>query len=332
MKIFGWAADEQGCGYYRISQPMAALRALGHETHTSTVLTAEWADADVIVGQRVCNPGPSTTWQRLAADGRRLVFEVDDDLTRIEPGYNPAGHRTFGQPEARRRIRANMAAAAMATVTTEPLARAIREHAADVRVIPNMIPAALLDHARPRRERLTVGWAGGGVGVHELGIREIAAPLRQFLARTPEADVHLMGSDYRPELRVPTARLRYTPWIESVPGYHRSVDFDVGLAPLRPHLFNQSKSDIRILELAALGIPVIASGYGPYAEAVQHGVTGYLCRQPHEWVRALTTLAHDQDLRAEMGAAARTWAASRTIEDNIHIWEEVLHATQQPGG
>lgn len=97
MKVFGWAADQAGCGYYRLGLPLAALRALGREALVSTVLPDDWLDADVIVGQRVCLPAPSRTWQRLAADGRRLVYEIDDDLFRVHP-TNP-GARVFTDPD-----------------------------------------------------------------------------------------------------------------------------------------------------------------------------------------------------------------------------------------
>lgn len=323
MKIYAWSADESGCGYYRCALPMAELARRGHETAAGTRMPEDWmASADVIVGQRVCMPGPSSTWQRLAAEGRTLVYEIDDDLFQVDARSNPVGHRAFGAPAMRRRLRDNIAAATRVTVTTVPLARLLREHHPDVRVVPNMVPAALLDWERPRRGRVTVGWAGSAT--HEMDLAEVAAPLRQFAARAPQADFHLMGADYRGMLRLPAGRVRQSGWNGSVEEYHRQVDFDVGLAPLRPHVFNQAKSPIRILELSALGIPVVASDYGPYAESVQHGVTGFLCRRPHEWVKALTELARDEGMRAEMGEAGRKWAATRTIEGNGHMWEKAL--------
>jgi hypothetical protein len=48
----------------------------------------------------------------------------------------------------------------------------------------------------------------------------------------------------------------------------------VSLVPLRPSVFTYSKSAIRCLEAAALGIPVVASGYVPYAGFVRNGETG----------------------------------------------------------
>jgi glycosyltransferase involved in cell wall biosynthesis len=132
-----------------------------------------------------------------------------------------------------------------------------------------------------------------------------------------------MGSDFSREMGV-RERVRVTPWSKSVPDYWRAIDYDVMLAPLRPHPFNASKSPLRPLEAAALGIQVIASAYGEYEQFVEHGVTGYLVRRDHEWGRYLSELVNDEAARVEMGAAARRQAAAWTIEGNVKRWEEVL--------
>jgi glycosyltransferase involved in cell wall biosynthesis len=101
------------------------------------------------------------------------------------------------------------------------------------------------------------------------------------------------------------------------------IDFDVNLVPLRPSVFNLSKSPLRCLEAAALGIPVVASDYGPYAAFVRDGETGLLARWPHQWMRHLRDLL-DPTVRLEMGAKARALAAGHTIERNIGLWEDAL--------
>jgi glycosyltransferase involved in cell wall biosynthesis len=321
VKAFFWSADENACGYYRCGLPAAELARRGHETLATPRMPADWmVSADVFVGQRVCMPAPSTTWRRLALEGRHLVCELDDDLFRVDPS-SPA-HSVFSGQEIQARIRGNLALAMRVTVTTEPLAAVVREFNPDVRVVPNMVPAALLGWERPRCGQVTVGWSGSAT--HQMDLEEVVAPLRQFARRVPEARVHLMGADYRQLLRLPADQVRHTGWVGGVEDFHRAIDFDIGLAPLRPHVFNAAKSDIRIVELGALGIPVVASDYGPYAESVQHGVTGFLCRRPHQWVKALTELARDEGMRVEMGAAGRKWASTRTIEGNGHLWAEAL--------
>jgi glycosyltransferase involved in cell wall biosynthesis len=93
--------------------------------------------------------------------------------------------------------------------------------------------------------------------------------------------------------------------------------------PLRPHVFNDSKSAVKALELAALGVPCIASNVGPYAGFVRHGETGFLASRRHEWHHYLQQLL-DPAVRKEMGAKARALATKNTIERNAHLWEKAL--------
>jgi glycosyltransferase involved in cell wall biosynthesis len=249
------------------------------------------------------------------------VFELDDDLWQVD-GTSPIAHGFFSQPDVMARLEANIAAADVVTVTTEALAEQTRRYNPNVEVVPNYLPAWLLTHARPQREDgVTIGW--GGSATHAMDLAELGGQLRQVMRRNPHAELHLMGSDFSREMGV-RERVRVTPWSKSVPDYWRAIDYDVMLAPLRPHPFNASKSPLRPLEAAALGIPVIASAYGEYEQFVEHGVTGYLVRRDHEWGRYLSELVNDEAARVEMGAAARRQAAAWTIEGNVKRWEEVL--------
>jgi glycosyltransferase involved in cell wall biosynthesis len=206
------------------------------------------------------------------------------------------------------------------TVTTEPLAEVMRKQNPNVAVLPNFIPGWVCDLPRAERERPLLGWAGGASHGRDIGA--IAAPVRRFLNRFPGWDFMLRGVDYRPTIR--HERCCTAPWIHVVDdprGYYESVDFDIGLAPLVPSVFARSKSCIKALEYAARGIPVIAADCEPYRDFVLHGVTGFLVKRDHEWLKYMSELAADDGLRAEMGAKAREHARQFTIEDGYRLWE-----------
>jgi glycosyltransferase involved in cell wall biosynthesis len=105
-------------------------------------------------------------------------------------------------------------------------------------------------------------------------------------------------------------------------GYYQAIDFDIGLAPLIPSMFNRSKSHIKALEYAALGIPVIASDEPPYRDFVIDGVTGFLVRREHEWGQRLRDLVNDDAMRESMGVKAREHAAQFSIEKGWRLWEQ----------
>lgn len=323
-RIFFWSADSSGCAYYRCELPGSTLADRGHDVLAATVMPEEWLhSADVIIGQRVCKPGPSSRWQRLAKAGRtKLVLEIDDDLFNVDSS-NGQAWGFYSQSGVLDNLRANIAVADLVTVTTEPLAEVLRQYNPNVAVLPNCIPASLLavlPPPVPEHAGVTIGWSGGAS--HALDLAELGSNLPRFMRRHPEASLHCMG-DAKAATQLAKGvndRSRFTPWVESVPEFHAAIDFDITLAPLRASVFNRSKSAIRCLEAAALGIPVVASDFGPYADFVRDGETGLLAHWPHQWMRHLRTLL-DPVVRQELGTKARALAAEHTIEGNIELWE-----------
>lgn len=321
--IFAWAADNAGCGFYRAQLPMQGLADRGHTTHYGTRLPrpVRHQRDTIIIGQRVCDPDPSTTWQQLATEGRHLIYEVDDDLFNIDH-RSSAAHQYYARPDVRDNIRRNIQVAAAVTVTTEPLAEIVSQWHGNVHIIPNAVPDWLVDHQPPQRDdgTLTIGW--GGSATHHMDWDQTSHQIRRFLQRHPQTELHCIGNDYGAVLKAP--RRRFTPWVPDVESFLRAIDYHIGVAPLLPHVFNRSKSAVKALEAAALGIPTVASAVRPYEDFVQHGITGYLVRRDHEWGQHLRALTQDPAMRAEMGAAAREQARANTISAIAPLWEKAI--------
>ena len=147
--------------------------------------------------------------------------------------------------------------------------------------------------------------------------------LATVLGECPRVELHFMGSDFSPLLFDLRRRCRRSNWQPDVGDYYKRVDFDIAVAPSADIPFNRSKTPIRALEMAAMGIPVVASNRLPYSEFVIDGKTGFLCDDDHdEWVARIGQLVDDDALRAEMGQVARDQAGGHTIEDNWHLWEQ----------
>ncbi|GAA1281296.1 hypothetical protein GCM10009634_26810 [Saccharothrix xinjiangensis] len=334
MKVFGWSADQAGCGWYRMRMPLDELARRGHETHVAEEMPREWLDTcQVLIAQRICKPAASRTWQRIAQHPARplMVVELDDDLWSVPPSSRVA-YEWFSKPEVQENLRQNIRVADLVTVSTEPLADVVREFNPNVHVVPNAVPAGMLAMRPSERldDRVVIGW--GGSSTHVMDFADIGPKIVEYIAGRPDVLWHtvsgprqLMMQHMRWLRRLPSEQWRALDWCEDIWDYYCAIGtFDISTAPLVPHVFNRSKSPIKALEAAARGVPMVASDVGPYSEFVRHGETGLLVKHAHEWPRALRTLVLDPGMREEMGAAARLQAREHTIERRGDEWEKVL--------
>ena len=77
--------------------------------------------------------------------------------------------------------------------------------------------------------------------------------------------------------------------------------------------FNRCKSDIKWLEAALAGVPLVASPVGQLGESIRHGINGLLATDTDAWDEALGSLLDDRGLGARLAAAAADEVlASRT--------------------
>lgn len=313
MRIFGFH-DGHACGYYRMVLPLTELAKHGHEVTLHNGWTEACREYPVVIGQRVGRTEALPIWRRLATPGRRLVWETDDDVWNIDP-TNAAAFLTHTE-DVMDAITFSMQAADLVTVSTEPLAEIVAPLNRNVVVLPNHIDEPLLSIERPRRDRVTVGWAGGDSHVRDFA--SMAPQLRRFLLRNPDVDFHCIGTSYLRPFNLPG---RASGWSANIWDYYGSIDFDIGIAPLADTVFNRSKSGIKAIEYSALGIPVVASDSPPYRGVVLDGVTGFLVRSEHEWGSRLRQLVRDEAMRTEMGAKAREHVAQWTVQRGWPRWE-----------
>jgi len=315
MNVLGWTADQGGCAWYRIKEPLRVVRQLGHQVRLTDRMTLmEGLSADVVVAQYIADDRAAAGWRQLCTypRGPRCVYDLDDDLW-SSPTY---------PRDALAVVEGSIAAAHLVTVSTLPLADIVRKFNPNVVVVPNGVPSWLFeletaDELVPRvDDRFTLGWPTSVS--HTEDLRFHLAQLDRVLRRNPGMCLHLIGPSGIDVL--PPDQLVVTSWLP-LPKYYRALLFDVLIAPLRPSAFNRSKSGIKAMEAAALGIPAVVSNEEPYRQVVDHGVTGFLVTRDHEWAQYLRVLHHDPELRVRMGQAARARAAAEWVNDaNAERW------------
>lgn len=116
---------------------------------------------------------------------------------------------------------------------------------------------------------------------------------------------------------------------------HRTLDIDIGLAPLIDDEFNHCKTPIKWMEYATLGVPAVVSPvvYGEHpvkkdGSVVKHGKTGFIAKTEDEWVEYISALVEDSKLRKKMGKAAKhevekEWDLDKHLSEFTQVYEEV---------
>jgi hypothetical protein len=321
--IFGWSAGPGGSEWYRLTLPLSTLASLhGWDAAVGTGYPSDRVGSppDVVVVQRPMNAVTMRTmrhWSRKSAC--LLAVDLDDDFWTIPPD-NPA-HRMM-QPELLMRLETCLAMADVVTVSTNYLAEKVSQHtSAPIRVVGNFVPAALVDRVLPplRGHKVVVGWAGSPT--HRGDWMVNADGIRAALDYSNKIDFHIVGADYSAEVAGTLRALRHTPFQRDIADYYNALDFNIALAPLAPTEFNRSKSDIRILESAAIGAVPVMTNWGPYAK-----VTGRHTSKTEHWQHHVGALVSaPQELHDER-KAWRNWARERTIEANAHRWAAIYES------
>lgn len=309
--------------------PGMSLQWLGHAVSCGMRLPKDWPALDAVVGCRVAQREPSLMWHKLKGEGKRLILDLDDDYFHIDPS-NTAARRVW-DVEMLGRLVANMQIADVVTCCSEPLAGVLRDYAADVRVVPNGLPAQYLglprDYTAGGRP-LFVGWAGTSSTVAELpeAVRALNR-ISLYRPRGGEVQVRLVGisAEQAMVLGLRGRQIGALGWVERVEHYLQAVgEFDVWCAPYRDTAFNRAKFPTKFLEASILGIPLVVSDIEPYRRVIRHGENGFLVRYEHEWGKYLKRLTDDPDLRQRIGMAARAEASGSILQAINTQWEAAL--------
>lgn len=344
MRALVVPGDRGGCGHYRMIWPAEALKDQGADVHVlgehehfidgvfqdttegeRLVDIVDPPDVDVIVLQRCVEGWRADLVQLLQAKGIAVVVEVDDDFTRIDPrniAYGYTNPETSPSSNWQHLLRA-CEHADMVTVSTPALAGTFAPHGR-VQVLPNCVPARYLNirHEWSPGSKLKVGWTGS-IDTHPGDLESTDGAVADIMAeQSPVATFVVVGTGKGVQHAL---ELHYQPkatgWLD-IARYPKAVaQFDVGIVPLRACAFNRAKSWLKGLEMAAVGVPFVASPTPEYERLAKLGA-GALVGRTRDWTRELRRLMVDAAYRIEKSEQGRAVAATWTIEGNCIRWLE----------
>lgn len=334
MRVYAFPADSAGCGQYRIRWPAETLARTGHDVTIldeirygprSTMLDG----VDVAVVQRPCTQRHVDFIAHCIDRGVTVVAEIDDDLRYLWRGHPLSARLSRRSPDpTAMTIDAFELACKMAdwlTCTTPALAELGRP--GRTTVIPNMIPELRVQMGVTYRKPLRYGTSVIGYsGPPNYHLPDIGPIVGRGVVQAQQATGALFygiggrAFDLGAAFRV-TERAQFEDWKDNLDygpaGFVAAqAKWDVALAPLCGCKFNDAKSDLKLLEAMALGIPFVASPATPAYRAILDAGYGRPARTPTQWREAILAELDDPSIRVDYIDYART----RTFEGNRHLW------------
>ena len=247
------------------------------------------------------------------------IIHMLDDLF----GNLPSKHHlhNYHKREGNTRLRRALELSDRLVVTTQPLKDYYQEYIADVRVIPNsLVESAWFDlpvSKKPRNGKLRVGWAGAQ---QHLGDLDMIQSVVEHFAGT--VDWVFMGM-CPPSIQPHVKEVHSFVSIDVYPQTLANLDLDIAIAPLEDNLFNQCKSNLRLLEYGAMGWPVVCSDVYPYRTDAPPVLR--VSNHKDDWVAALEKLISNSELRNAQGQKLNQWVKNRySISMHADSWFKAI--------
>ncbi|VAW77385.1 O-antigen biosynthesis protein [hydrothermal vent metagenome] len=331
-RVLSFGVGSLGSWQYRVRQPLNAMRderllqcvhtefAGKESVHLPTVVDLERLQPTTLLMHNTMHDDFIEAMEKYKRVNNAFIVFGQDDLMTALPPKNPFSKTVY--KDMKQRVRKCLSLADRLVVTTEPLAQALAGMADEIIVVPNAIDESVwgsLESNRGLGRKPRVGWAGaqqhlGDLEMLETVVRELADEVEWvFFGMCPPA---------------------LLPWVSEV---HQAVDFelypeklaslnlDLALAPLERNRFNESKSNLRVLEYGVLGWPVIATDIHPYQSAP-------VCRvpnQPRAWINAIRERIHDCNALAQDGDQLREWVyRNAMLGQQLDAWMSALNLVQ----
>lgn len=319
--VLGLPLNDTAVGHYRVSEPFSQLEAAGRVVgriafESPSVVQLARMDPDVIILQLRHAEDSVRDIERIKRfSNARRVFEIDDYVLSA-PKKNT--HARNKPADIEQHLRRGIGLCDRLVVTTQALANALSDMHHDIRVVPNMLAPRMWGNL-PQSRRGTsskprVGWGGG---TSHSGDLEIIADVVRELA----SEVEWVFFGMCPEALKPYIH-EYHPGVplHLYPAKLASLNLDLALAPLEFHIFNDCKSNLRLLEYGACGYPTICTDTEAYRGYLP--CTRVYSNSTEEWLSAIRSHLADPAASYRMGDQLREAVMRDFVlrDDNLRHW------------
>jgi glycosyltransferase involved in cell wall biosynthesis len=336
-KILAAPLDNNATSYHRIIQPLYGLLQKGEPWANNIQFLAgqeeqldqyEWAD--ILFIQCLYAPDAYKFYAEQKKNGKFIVLDFDDDYINIpedSPEQTEIIDKDTGEahkfpPEMRSLfVQMFVQLADVVTVTNEHLKKLYSPWQKNIKVFPNFVSEEMKrDVPKTSNEKVKILWSGSSSHLPDLHF--IKDALLEVVEQVgDEVEFHFQGPiDFEAEFpELPLITYPAVPF-EDYLDVLQGINADIAIAPLRDHIFNMSKSNLKYLQMTLMEAAFVGSDYGPYT-AIDHGLEGLLAKTQADWVKNIVDLVKSEDLRKTLVKnALKDVRMNYMIEKNLHRW------------
>ena len=278
----------------------------------------------------------------LSNKGKTLIFETDDLV--YDPQYFCQTEAYHNMGSAEKALYAEglggeilkNASVRACTTTTTYLAEKLKERGKRVFLVPNRLsqkdvhiakeiceksfhPAIHNSQASTPTTNITVGYFSGTAS-HNKDFATISAALQKIFRKYENVTLLVVGPlKLDEDLKEFSDRIVQKPYTPREKHFQNVASIDINLAPLEIcNPFCESKSELKFFEAGIVGVPTIASATRTFQEAITDGVDGFVAQTTEEWIKKLSQLIENKDLREKMGELAYKKTMRDYTTENAH--------------
>lgn len=250
--------------------------------------------------------------KQFAKSKAKVIFDFDDAiwLPNVSPGNKAL--QVLKKPGKTDEI---IGYADMVFAGNEYLSNYAKQFCSNVKVIPTTIDTSYhIKSNENNSERICIGWTGTQTTLRYLDIlKNVFVKLnkkfgsRVYLKVICDEPWSFTGIEVKNE-----------EW-EKEQEIQQLEEIDIGIMPLTDDQWSRGKCGFKGLQYMAMEAATIMSPVGVNTEIIIHEKNGFLAHSEEDWLKYITTLIENKELRLQLGKEGR-----RTIEDkySVNVYKE----------
>ena len=261
------------------------------------------------------------------------LFDLDDDLLHVPPAKDPVGFYANYAPL----LKDMLSSASVVTVSTKTLQDSMQAFNDNVLFLPNRFSDRLWKGISASPASTVAGpmhavYMGPHTHEHDLqmilpaldAVADIYPNFRLSLIDIASSETISAGRNWLTRIEVPEeakAYDKFVPWLQDL-----SKTFNFGIVPLAEMDSNCSKSALKILDYAAMGLPVIASDFENSRNLAVNAPAVQLIENNLEaWRAALLSQIELGSENASLGKQMRQWILqNHMLEQSLPAFDELV--------